>query len=61
MLFTPKQIDEIAQEIEAGMKVYINLNTHEIKSIIDWEAHLGIQESGKWSRRSLKKSGQILR
>jgi len=37
MIFTPKQIDEIAQEIEGGMKVYINLITREIKTTFDWE------------------------
>jgi len=37
MKITPKQINEIAQELEAGMKVYINEETLEIRSILDWE------------------------
>lgn len=44
MIFTPKQIDEIAQEIEGGMKVFINLKTHEIKTIFDWEDSFGDTE-----------------
>ena len=37
MKITSKQINEIAQELEAGMKVYINKETLEIKPILDWE------------------------
>jgi hypothetical protein len=37
MKASSKQINEIAQELEAGMKVYINKETLEIKSILDWE------------------------
>ena len=37
MKFSSKQINEIAQELEAGMKVYINNETLEIKPILDWE------------------------
>ncbi len=37
MKLTSKQINEIAQELEAGMKVYINRNNHEIRTILDWD------------------------
>ena len=44
MKITSKQINEIAQELEAGMKVYINKDTLEIKSILDWEDSFGDSE-----------------
>ena len=37
MKITEKQIKEIAEELEAGMKVYLNKDTMEIRSILDWE------------------------
>jgi hypothetical protein len=37
MKVTSEKINEIAQELEAGMKVYINRETLEIKSVLDWE------------------------
>lgn len=37
MKITSKEINEIAQELETGMKVYINRETLEIKPILDWE------------------------
>ena len=37
MKITDKQINEIAQDLDAGMKVYINKETLEIKSILDWD------------------------
>ncbi len=37
MKITSEKINEIAQELEAGMKVYLNRETLEIKSILDWE------------------------
>lgn len=37
MKVDPKIISEIAQLLEAGMKVYLNKDTHEIKSIFDWD------------------------
>jgi hypothetical protein len=37
MRLTTKQINEIAQELDIGMKVFINKDTLEIKSILDWE------------------------
>ena len=44
MQITSKQINEIAQELEAGMKVYINKETLEIKPILDWEDSYGDSE-----------------
>jgi hypothetical protein len=32
-----KEIRSIAQELEAGMKVYLNTETLEFKSILDWD------------------------
>ena len=37
MNINAKKIKEIAQELEAGMKVYLNKETLEIKSILDWD------------------------
>jgi hypothetical protein len=37
MKVTSNKINEIAQELETGMKVYLNRETLEIKSILDWE------------------------
>ena len=44
MKITSKQINEIAQELEAGMKVYINKDTLKIKPILDWEDSYGDSE-----------------
>jgi Uncharacterised protein family (UPF0158) len=55
MIFTPKQIDEIAQEIEAGMKAYINLKTHEIKTIFDWEDSFGDTEEWEEEQEAIEK------
>jgi len=46
MKLSSKQISEIAQELEAGMKVYVNKETLEIKSILDWEDSYSI--TGIW-------------
>ena len=37
MKLTSKQINEIAQNLEAGMKVYINSDTLEFRTILDWD------------------------
>jgi hypothetical protein len=37
MKLTAKQINEIAQELEAGMKVYINKETLEFQTVLDWD------------------------
>ncbi len=55
MIFTSKQIDEIAQEIEAGMKVYINRKTYEIKTIFDWEDSFGDTEEWEEEQEAIEK------
>ena len=35
-----EQIKEIAEELDCGMKVYLNVETNEIKSIIDFDSHI---------------------
>jgi hypothetical protein len=37
MKVTSKQINEIAQYLETGMKVYLNKETLEFESILDWD------------------------
>ena len=37
MKLTSKQINEIAQDLEAGMKVYLNKETLELESVLDWD------------------------
>jgi hypothetical protein len=37
MKITSKQINEIAQELEAGMKVFINRETLEFQTVLDWD------------------------
>ena len=37
MKLNAKQINEIAQELEAGMKVFLNRETLEYKSVLDWD------------------------
>ncbi len=37
MKITKEHIAEIAEELEVGMIVYINRDTLEIRSILDWE------------------------
>lgn len=44
MKLTEKQVHEIAQELEAGMKVFINRDNLEIKSILDWDVMYGADE-----------------
>jgi hypothetical protein len=44
MQITAKQLADMAQEIEMGMKVYINRNTYEIRSVLDWEDSIGDTE-----------------
>ena len=46
MKITSKQINEVAQELEAGMKVYINKKSLEIKPILDWED--SYDDTGIW-------------
>ena len=44
MKLTARQINEIAQELEGGMKVFINRENLEVKSILDWEESYGDNE-----------------
>jgi len=44
MILTAKQINEIAQELLAGMKVFINRETLEIRTILDWDTMYGDTE-----------------
>lgn len=37
MKVTSKQINEIAQDLETGMKVYLNKETLEFESVLDWD------------------------
>ncbi len=40
MELTEEQIKEIAEELESGMKVYVNIVTKEIKSLIDFDNNI---------------------
>ncbi|MEA1887374.1 MAG: UPF0158 family protein [Bacteroidota bacterium] len=44
MKLTAKQINEIAQELECGMAVYINKENLEIRTILDWDDMYGDTE-----------------
>jgi hypothetical protein len=37
MKLTSKQINEIAQDLETGMKVYLNKETLEFQAVLDWD------------------------
>ena len=37
MKITTKQINDMAQELEAGMKIFINKDTLEYRTILDWD------------------------
>lgn len=37
MKLTEEQINQISQELDSGLKCYINIETGEMKSILDWE------------------------
>lgn len=40
-MITGKEVKSIAQELEMGMKVYLNRKTLEYKSILDWDDMYG--------------------
>ena len=44
MKLSAKQVNEIAQELIAGMKVYINRSDLEIRTILDWDNVYGDTE-----------------
>ncbi len=46
MRLTLKQIVEIAQDLEAGMKIFINRENLEIRTILDWDDMYG--DNGFW-------------
>ena len=46
MRLTVKQIVEIAQDLEAGMKIFINRENLEIRTILDWDDMYG--DNGIW-------------
>ncbi|HDY67154.1 MAG TPA: hypothetical protein ENH85_05110 [Candidatus Scalindua sp.] len=48
MFITPKHINEIAQELKVGMKVYVNKETSEIKPFLDVDDLGGI--TGFWEK-----------
>lgn len=53
MKLTEEQIKSIAEELEAGFEVYLNIETNEIKSIIDFDNNMAqIRNRGK---KTLKK------
>ena len=44
MKLTDKQIEEIAEELEAGMRCFYNLKTGEIKVIVNLDSWIGADE-----------------
>ena len=44
MKLTDKQIDEIADNLDSGMKCYYNIKTGEIKTIINFDNWIGADE-----------------
>ena len=44
MKLSSKQINEIAQNLETGMKVFINRESLEIRTILDWDEMYGDSE-----------------
>ena len=44
MELTEEQIEKIADELQTGMKVYVNIETTEIKSIIDFDSYIDAEE-----------------
>ncbi|WP_373492564.1 UPF0158 family protein [Aquiflexum sp.] len=45
---TKKQIFDISQELQCGMKVYVNSDTLEYKSVLDWD---DMDDSGFWDEQ----------
>lgn len=37
MELSEQQINEIAEDLECGMRVFLNIKTNEIKTILDWD------------------------
>ena len=55
MKLTARQINEIAQELEGGMKVFVNRENLEIKSIFDWEESYGDNEFWEEEMETIEK------
>jgi hypothetical protein len=51
MKVTSKQINEIAQSLETGMKVYLNKETLEFESILDWDIMIDPEPWGEIVRK----------
>jgi len=47
MQLTDEQINTIAEDLESSMRVYVHIDTKEIKTIIDWEESVTFDE-GMW-------------
>jgi hypothetical protein len=47
MKLTIEQIESIARELEAGLKVFVNTNSLELKTVGDWEKDSAFTED-KW-------------
>ena len=37
MKLSDQQINEISEELECGMRTYLNIETNEIKTVLDWD------------------------
>jgi len=56
MKLTEKQIDEISQELDCGMKCYINKETGEFKSVLDWDEMYGETELWEEELENIEKN-----
>ncbi len=55
MKLSARQINEIAQELEGGMKVFVNRENLEIKTILDWEESFGDNEFWEEEMETIEK------
>ncbi len=51
MKVSSEVIHKIAQELEAGMKVYLNTKTFEFEPVLDWDE---LNEPGFWEKEARK-------
>lgn len=51
MILTEKQIEEIADNLDGGMRCFYNLKTGEIKSILNFDSWIGADEE-PWEEES---------
>jgi len=54
MKLSSKDINEIAQELETGMKVYLNRETLEFRSVLDWDDMYDTDNSEYWDEEVRK-------